>query len=174
MLFRSSTPADYYDNGVLVRARRVETTYYSAAEDRYRSRIYDVVDTNENGIIDEGDTVYTVQVGQDGKVERTTATETGERVETREHEQTETHSETHNEEHSTTTEQTVQNKKNVWKFSFSPILSVDIQAPTKVTSLDSQFSAPLAAPMKPAQKIEWASLNSPYLVEKKEIGRAHV
>lgn len=179
-----STPASYTDsNGVTFTGRTITTTTYTAVEDRYNTEVYMWKDTNGDGIVDEGDQIYTKNSTQQGQTTTITVTETGEKVETKETTVTETHSETHDEtregtKEETTTEthdeqkqettsQVVQNKKNVWKFSFSPILSLDIQWPTKITALDSQFKTKVAAPSNFDKKIQVASSNGGFLVEKK-------
>ncbi|KHD89605.1 MAG: hypothetical protein OM95_02425 [Bdellovibrio sp. ArHS] len=102
-----------------------------------------------------------------------------ERTGTREETVTETHdeertgvrqeerTETHEEERTETTQEVVRNKKNTWKFSFSPILSLDIQTPTKITSLDSQFVVPTVSQGTSRKFIEPASATKGFLVEKK-------
>ncbi|MDG0816861.1 hypothetical protein [Bdellovibrio svalbardensis] len=211
-----STPAPYTDsNGVTYRARVITTTTYSAVEDRYRQRAYQWIDTNENGVVDDADTIKLADVHQYGTKTEVTTVDSGEtvvtgektvieqhsethdevregtreetvtethnedRTGTRQEERTETHNEdrestrkeehteTHDEERSETTSRVVENKKNVWKFSFSPILSLDIQTPTKITSLDSQFKMPMASSGAGVKKIEVSSTNKGFLVEKK-------
>ncbi|QDK36723.1 hypothetical protein [Bdellovibrio sp. NC01] len=197
-----SNPSTYTDsNGVTYRSRTITTTTYSSVEDRYITRSYKWVDTNENGVVDDNDRITVANMTEHGSAVRTTTTETGERVTTeeqtiteqhsethdetregtREETRTETHneertgtrqeerSETHDEEKQETTSQVVENKKNVWKFSFSPILSLDIQSPTKITSLDSQFAMPVAsASLNPVdKKVGVAGPNKGFLVEKK-------
>ena len=179
-----TNPANYVDgNGVLYRDRTITVTTYSAVEDRYKETVYYWDDTNHNGIVDDGDKVQKWEVHATGNANSVTTTETGETVTTKDTTVTETHSETHNEtregtkeetrtethdeQKQETTSQVVQNKKNVWKFSFSPILSLDIQWPTKVTALDSQFKTKVATPSNFDKKIQLASSNGGFLVEKK-------
>lgn len=197
-----TNPAEYVDsNGTLIRGRTVTVTTYSAVEDRYKQTVYAWEDTNHNGVVDDSDKVYTWDWHVSGDATKTTTTETGEKVTTREDVVTEEHSETHNEtregtreetrtethneertgtrqeersethdeEKQETTSQVVENKKNVWKFSFSPILSLDIQSPTKITSLDSQFGMQVAATsLNPVdKKVGVAAPNKGFLVEKK-------
>ncbi len=130
-----------------------------------------VVTTTETGErVETKDTTVTEnhsethdETRQGTREETTTETHNEDRQGTRKEEK----SETHDEDRSETTSRVVENKKNVWKFSFSPILSLDIQTPTKITSLDSQFKMPIAAASNIAKKLEVSSQNSGFLVEKK-------
>lgn len=104
-------------------------------------------------------------------LEERTGTREETRTETRNEERTgvrqEERSETREEERTETTQEVVRNKKNTWKFSFSPILSLDIQTPTKITSLDSQFVVPTVSQGTSRKFIEPSSSNKGFLVEKK-------
>ncbi|WP_041583526.1 hypothetical protein AB1A81_07960 [Bdellovibrio bacteriovorus] len=135
--------------------------------------------TGEATSVDTIESGERVTYREETVTEHHTATHQEERTGTREETRTETHdeertgvrqeerTETHEEERTETTKQVTQNKKNVWKFSFSPILSLDVQTPTKITSLDSQFVVPTVSEGVSRKFIEPASQNKGFLVEKK-------